>query len=233
MKPANSPPARPAIAADSVKAMRLAAITSSPTAAASASLSRTASSVRPIGECTMRDTAATVSARKNNARYERAMPESNVTGQAARPGNSDHADVAVRERLPLLNHEMDDQPHREREDGEVVALAAKADRADGMARRRRKSESRPANQSRKPRRLSWRATPPRRRRCRRSRHGQRQLAREADDHIEAARRDREHVGLGQDLQVVPFGTMNGSTAANASADPRTERRKVARITPPP
>ncbi len=65
--------------------MRLAAITSMPTAAASASLSRTAISVRPTGERTSRDTAATVSARKNNARYERAAVESKPIGPSG-PG---------------------------------------------------------------------------------------------------------------------------------------------------
>jgi hypothetical protein len=63
----------------------LAAITSSPTAEASGSLSRTAINVRPIGDRTSRAMAATVSARKNSARYARAALESNRIGPMA-PG---------------------------------------------------------------------------------------------------------------------------------------------------
>ena len=80
MKPAKRPPASPASAAEIVKASRLAAITSRPTAAASGSLSRTAISVRPTGERTSRDVATTVTTRKNSARYERAMVESKLIG---------------------------------------------------------------------------------------------------------------------------------------------------------
>ena len=94
-----------------------------------------------------RDTAARVSARKNNARYERAMLESKCD-RAKRPGprNADDADVPVRQRFPFLDHEVDDEPDREREDGEVVALAAQADRSDRIADAALQSNARPAAQ---------------------------------------------------------------------------------------
>ena len=39
----------------------------------------------------------------------------------------------MRQRLPLLNHEVNDETDGKREDGEVVALAPEAQRADRVA----------------------------------------------------------------------------------------------------
>ena len=180
--------------------------------------------MRPTGERTSRDVASHRE-REKEQRQIRARDGRIETDRADRPGtgNADHADVAVRQRFPFLDDEVNDHPDRHREDREVVALAAQADRSDGVARSPRTARCPPAGRARTTRRLWSPATRPRTRQCRRSPAC-------ASDNCPARPRITlrpqaeiaQHVALREDLQVVLVAatTSGSSTAIDQSGDRR-------------